>query len=158
MQEDFHIAPATPEEMETAAALFRQYAASLDIDLAYQNFDAELAALPGAYAPPRGALLLARKNGRAAEGCVAMRPLGEDGVCEMKRLYVAPEGRGGGLGRALAIAVIETARSSGYRELRLDTLPAMTAAIRLYGALGFVRTHAYYDGAVDGTLFFSRVL
>lgn len=140
-----------------AARLFRAYAATLPMDLGYQNFETELATLPGPYAAPEGALLLARAGGRAggrAVGCVAMRPLG-DGACEMKRLYVAPEGRGLGLGRALATAVIAAAERAGHREMRLDTLPSLTAALVLYRSLGFVETAAYYDTPIADTVFFS---
>jgi len=149
---------AGPADLDAARLLFRQYAASLDVDLSYQNFAAELAALPGAYGPPQGALLIARNRQGDAIGCVALRPLGGDRVCEMKRLYVTPEGRGEGLGRALALAVIATARAVGYREIRLDTLPSMTGAIGLYASLGFAPSPAYYDSAIDGTLFFSKTL
>ncbi len=154
----FRIAPArTPEDFAAAAALFTAYAGSLAIDLAYQDFDAELAAIPGKYAPPAGALLLARARHGTPLGCVALRPLAP-GICEMKRLYVAPAGRGLGLGRALVDAVLASARGIGYREMRLDTLPEMTAAIRLYRAAGFAPIPAYYPTPIAGTLFFARSL
>ncbi len=153
------ISPASSaHDVEAIALLFRRYAAALDVDLAYQDFDAELASLPGRYAPPSGALLLARDGGGAAIGCAALRPLAEDGVCEMKRLYVMREGRGRGLGRALAMEIIRRARAIGYRELRLDTLPTMTGAIALYKELGFKPTDCYYSGAAEGSLFFSLAL
>lgn len=149
---------ASPGDVADAAALFRRYAAALDVDLAYQDFETELASLPGKYAPPAGALLLARRRDGTAAGCAALRPLGEDGVCEMKRLFVSPEGRGLGLGRCLATEIIATAKSLGYREIRLDTLPSMTGAIALYERLGFNPARPYYEGAVEGTLFFTRLL
>ena len=141
-----------PTDLPALTSLFRAYAASLPIDLGYQGFDGELAALPGKYAPPAGALLIARDAAGAALGCVAMRPLEAD-ICEMKRLYVAPAGRGQGLGRALTLALIEAARTSGYREMRLDTLPTMTDAQKLYRALGFTEIAPYYDTPIAGTVF-----
>jgi ribosomal protein S18 acetylase RimI-like enzyme len=143
-----------PTDLPAIAALFRAYAASLPIDLGYQGFDDELASLPGKYAPPEGALLIARGEGGAALGCVAMRPL-EPGVCEMKRLYVAPEGRGQGLGKQLALAIIEAARAAGYSEMRLDTLASMGEAQALYRRLGFTEIGAYYDTPIENTVFMS---
>ena len=160
----FRIAAAeTAADLAAAAALFRAYAASLDIDLAYQDFEAELAALPGRYAPPAGALLLARGHDGTALGCVALRPVAPlsvdpAGACEMKRLYVRPDGRGTGLGAALVRAVVGEAARIGYREVRLDTLPAMGSALALYRRLGFAPTAPYYDTPVPGTLFLSRTL
>jgi ribosomal protein S18 acetylase RimI-like enzyme len=144
----------TVEAVTAAAALFSAYAASLPIDLSFQNFAVELAGLPGAYAPPRGMLLVARE-GDLPVGCVALRPLGEAGVCEMKRLYVSPAARGHGVGRALCEAIIGAARRLGYREMRLDTLPTMDGALGLYRSLGFGEVPAYYDTPVDGTVFLS---
>ena len=153
------IAPArSAGDLQDAVALFEAYAASLGIDLAYQDFAGELAAMPGKYAPPRGALLLARAAGGRAVGCVALRPLPADGACEMKRLYVAPAGRGGGLGRALVDAVLAEARRIGYREMRLDTLPTMAAALALYRSAGFRDIPPYYDTPVTGTIFLARPL
>jgi ribosomal protein S18 acetylase RimI-like enzyme len=148
----------TAEDLEATKALFDAYAASLGINLSYQNFVAEMAAMPGKYAPPQGELLLARDKDGTAIGCVGLRPLGEDGVCEMKRLYVAPEGRGLGLGRALAEAIVGEARRIGFSEMRLDTLPSLTAAIALYEDMGFAAIPAYYDTPIAGTLFFSLLL
>lgn len=155
----FHIATArTATDLEDAARLFGAYAASLDIDLSYQDFATELAGLPGKYAPPAGALLLARGPGGEALGCVALRPIAPEGCCEMKRLYVAPQGRGLGLGRALVGAILGEAARIGYREMRLDTLPSMTAALALYHEAGFVVIERYYDTPVAGTLFLGRRL
>ena len=154
----FTVAPAaSPEELAETAGLFREYETSLDIDLSYQDFADELAALPGKYAPPSGALLLARRADGAAVGCVGLRDLG-GGVCEMKRLYVSPAGRGLGLGRALMEALIEAARSCGYREMRLDTLPTMAAAQSMYRQAGFEAMPPYYDTPVEGTLFMRLAL
>lgn len=145
-------AASTPDDLAVIATLFRAYADGLPVDLAYQDFAAELAGLPGKYAPPHGALLLARDGSGQALGCVALRPLG-NGLCEMKRLYVAPAARGTGLGRALMRAVIATARRLGYRAMRLDTLSDMTAAQAMYAAAGFQHIAPYYDGAAPGTIF-----
>ena len=148
------IQPArTADDLAAIATLFEAYAASLDVDLAYQDFAAELAALPGRYAPPRGALLIARDADGNALGCVAMRPLNDPHRCEMKRLYVAPAGRGTGLGRLLMQALIEEARRIGYREMRLDTLPGMTVAQALYRAAGFEPVEPYYETPIAGTVF-----
>ncbi|MCX7859195.1 MAG: GNAT family N-acetyltransferase, partial [Chloroflexus sp.] len=113
----------TPAQLELIRSLFREYAAGLPIDLGYQGFEAELASLPGAYAPPRGRLLLALVANEAA-GCVALRPLSET-VCEMKRLYVRPPFRKAGLGRQLANHIVAEATAIGYELMRLDTLPSM---------------------------------
>jgi ribosomal protein S18 acetylase RimI-like enzyme len=141
----------TPHAIAEIRRLFREYAASLDVDLCFQGFEQELASLPGAYAPPRGRLLLALDEGQSA-ACIALRPLGED-ACEMKRLYVRPEFRGRSLGRQLAEVVIDTARTLGYAHMRLDTLPSMRDAIALYRFLGFVEIEPYYPNPVPGALF-----
>ncbi|MBV9788085.1 MAG: GNAT family N-acetyltransferase [Chloroflexi bacterium] len=155
----FHIYPARSSSDRAAVArLFEAYAASLGIDLSFQDFAAELAALPGKYAPPTGELLLARDEHAAPLGCVGLRPLEPDGCCEMKRLYVAPLGRGLGLGRALVAAIIAEAVRIGYREMRLDTLPSMTEAIALYHKAGFVPIDPYYHTPIAGTLFLARSL
>lgn len=137
------IAAVTPEQLRSVRDLFREYARSLGVDLAFQGFEAELAGLPGKYGPPEGALLLA-VDGCAACGCVALRPL-SPGVCEMKRLYVRPEFRGRGLGSALTKRILQEGAGRGYAVMRLDTLSGLTDAIRLYERLGFRRTGAYYD-------------
>ena len=158
--QNHHIGAANiPADLPALTQLFRAYAASLPIDLGYQGFDNELASLPGKYAPPLGALLIARDANGEAVGCVAMRPLpsapGEGSVCEMKRLYVAPEGRGRGLGKALALAIIEAAGAAGHSEMVLDTLPTMHDAQSLYRALGFSEIAPYYDTPIAGTVFMS---
>ena len=155
--EMFTIGPVQADgDVEDARTLFRAYAASLPIDLAYQGFAIELATLPGAYAAPAGVLLLARDRSGAAIGCVALRPLAEPGCCEMKRLFVAPAARGLGLGRALMEAIVSEAARLGYRAVRLDTLPTMTAAIAMYRAAGFEPIAPYYDTAPAGTIFLGR--
>ena len=145
------------DDLTAIARLFQAYGDSLDVDLGYQDFAGELAGLPGKYAAPAGALLLARDSAGEAIGCVGMRPL-SDGVCEMKRLYVAPEGRGLGLGRALMRAVTDLARRQGYGEMRLDTLPTMAAAQGLYRQAGFEVIPPYYDTPVEGTVFMRLML
>jgi putative acetyltransferase len=122
-------------ELTATAALFRAYAGSLNIDLAPQGFADELAALPGPYAPPQGAILLA-KQGDHVLGCIALKRL-EPGIAEIKRLYVRPQARGQGVAKALAGAMLQEAAALGYREVKLDTLPQMETAIALYRSLGF---------------------
>jgi ribosomal protein S18 acetylase RimI-like enzyme len=146
------IRTARHDELPLVRELFREYADSLEVDLSFQGFEDELARLPGEYAPPRGALLLACEGGAAA-GCVAVRPLEPAGVCELKRLYVRPASRTGGLGRALTLAAIDEARRLGYARMRLDTLPSMGAARRLYAALGFREIEPYRFNPIDGTQF-----
>jgi putative acetyltransferase len=143
-------------DMELVRQLFREYEQAIGVDLCFQGFAAELAGLPGAYAPPRGRLLLAL-DGDAALGCVALRPIGDD-VAEMKRLYVRTAARGTGLGRRLATEVIAAARAAGYRALRLDTLPIMEEAQALYRALGFVAIPPYSAASLPGTLGFELAL
>lgn len=137
--------------LEEVRQFFRNYAAWLGVDLSFQKFDEEMAALPGAYAPPNGRLFFAENDGHPA-GCVGVRPFSE-GVCEMKRLYVDPGQRGRGIGRDLALAAIMAARELGYRKILLDTLPAMRLAVKLYRELGFQETPAYYPTPIEGTIF-----
>jgi ribosomal protein S18 acetylase RimI-like enzyme len=140
MRRPFGITPGFVEgERRAIAALLREYEGGLGVSLCFQGFEAEVAGLPGAYVPPRGAMLLARDavDGDLA-GLVALRPVPQSpATCEMKRLYVRPAARGSGLGRALALAAMDEARRLGYRRMCLDTLPSMREAQALYRSLGF---------------------
>ncbi|MCM8610639.1 carbonate dehydratase [Accumulibacter sp.] len=138
-------------QLEHVRQFIRNYAAWLGVDLSFQDFDQEMASLPGAYAPPAGRLFYAERDGQAA-GCVAIRPLSA-GLCELKRLYVEPSQRGYGVGRDLTLAAIKAAKEIGYRKLLLDTLPAMRVAVKLYRELGFKETPAYYQTPLEGTMF-----
>lgn len=140
-------------DLAATVQLFEEYASSLGVDLCFQDFASELAAMPGKYAPPAGELLLARGADGEPIGCVALRPMADDGRCEMKRLYVSPKARGLGLGRALVDAILHEAIRIGYREMRLDTLPSMTQAISLYKQVGFVPIERYYDTPLAETIF-----
>lgn len=154
----------TSAHVHSIRTLFTRYATSLGIDLTFQDFQTEFDSLPGAYSPPAGSLLLARHNvSNEAIGCVGLRPLKPSSspsyssptapVAEMKRLYVSPDGRGLGLGRALAEAIVSAAEQLGYTEIRLDTLPDMQAARHLYADMGFVQIDRYYDTPLEGTVF-----
>jgi putative acetyltransferase len=145
-----------PADVATARALFEEYQKSLGFSLCFQNFDAELAGLPGAYAPPEGRLILASSGGEPA-GCIALRKIGEE-ICEMKRLWVRPAFRGTGLGRRLVETLMADARGIGYRRIRLDTLPSMAAAQALYFSLGFTDIPPYNDHPIEGTRFMEAIL
>jgi GNAT superfamily N-acetyltransferase len=158
-------------DIALARALFVEYAQWLKVDLCFQGFDQELATLPGAYAPPRGRLLLAGTSDQAF-GCIALRPVGIDSGCgcgtpaepaattvaEIKRLYVQPARRGEGWGERLARAVIDEARTIGYRELKLDTLDWMTAARALYAGVGFRECAPYYHNPLAGVVYMALAL
>jgi len=152
------IIPAlSPTQIAQARELFLEYAQSLGFSLCFQNFDQELAGLPGDYAPPSGRLLLAEWEGQVA-GCVALRRL-EDGVCEMKRLYLRPGFRGKGLGRAVAEHLVAEARAIGYGRMRLDTVePVMKEAVAMYRRLGFREIPAYRKNPLEGALYMELTL
>ena len=141
-------------EIAAARQLFEEYAVSIGIDLGFQGFEEELRTLPGPYGAPRGRLRLARVGGAPA-GCVALRPRTRT-IAEVKRLYVRERLRGRGVGRRLAERVLADARLIGYRQVVLDTLSRMPAAIALYRSLGFVETPPYYGNPIPGARFFAR--
>ena len=145
-------------DLEAVGRLFTAYVSALGIDLAFQDFERELSSLPGNYAPPKGEILLACGEDGAAIGCVALRPIKPDGCCEMKRLFVAPYGRGLGIGQKLVDAVLQKANDLGYHEIRLDTLSTMYKAIELYERAGFDRINAYYETPLKDTVFLARKL
>ncbi|HTR83941.1 MAG TPA: GNAT family N-acetyltransferase [Reyranella sp.] len=155
--------PSTAADLDAIRAMFGEYAQSLGFSLAYQGFDEELAGLPGKYAPPTGALLIAKVDGEPA-GCVALRAL-DTSICEMKRLYVRPQHRGKrgddgrSIGRALAEDVVSAARGLGYQRLRLDTIASkMRQALSLYRSMGFVEIPPYYSSPVPDTAYMELVL
>ena len=144
-------------DLDAARRLFRAYVDELDFDLDFQGFEAEMEALPGPYAAPEGAILLAEVEGTAV-GVVAVKPLDEAGVCEMKRLYVSPSHRGNGIGRALGEAILDVAQDFGYDVMRLDTVASMTPARALYRSLGFKERSAYYHNPLDDVVYMERAL
>jgi GNAT superfamily N-acetyltransferase len=142
----------SPGQIAHAGELFREYAQALGVNLCFQNFEQELASLPGHYAPPGGRLLLAEYEGQLA-GCVALHRW-ENGICEMKRLYLRPSFRGKGLGRALAETIIVEARNIGYQRMRLDTIePIMKDAVEMYRKLGFVDIAPYRPNPIAGAMY-----
>jgi ribosomal protein S18 acetylase RimI-like enzyme len=142
----------TEEHIEMARGLFQEYAGSIGIDLCFQGFEEELKSLPGRYAPPTGGLFLAF-SGREPVGCVAIRPLEDIGIAELKRLFVRPSGRGMGLGEALAQRAISRAREVHYRRIRLDTLSTMQDAQRLYRRLGFKDIAPYTSNPIPDVVY-----
>ncbi|HEX6704355.1 MAG TPA: GNAT family N-acetyltransferase [Albitalea sp.] len=146
------VVPDTPELIAATREVFREYAHSLDVDLCFQNFEAELAGLPGEYAPPGGHLVLAFVDSELA-GCGALRSFREGdyaNACEMKRLFVRPAFRRFGLGRVIAQALLDEAQQAGYSEVLLDTLDDMEAARGLYATLGFEEIPPYYYNPIPG--------
>jgi putative acetyltransferase len=150
---DFAVVQAeSPAQIAQARELFLEYAQSLGFSLCFQNFDQELASLPGDYAPPEGRLLLATYEGQLA-GCVALHKI-EGGICEMKRLYLRPQFRGKRLGRALADRIIAEARQIGYQRMRLDTVePVMKDAVAMYRKIGFKEVPPYRANPITGALY-----
>lgn len=145
------------DDLDVARRLFREYREELDFDLDFQDFEREMDALPGPYASPDGTILLAVTDDEPV-GVVAVQPLDEEGVCEMKRLYVRPAYRGRGHGQRLAMAIIEAARKLGYGTMRLDTVASMTAARTLYRSLGFEERSPYYHNPLDDAVYMERSL
>ena len=146
----------TSAHLDEIRTIFREYEQFLNVDLCFQGFEEELANLPGKYAPPEGALLLAVEENSVA-GCVAVRAL-EGDVCEMKRLYTRPSYRGRGLGRQLAEKIISEAKNLKYKLMRLDTLESLTAAMALYRSLGFTKTGAYYHNPLQNVIYWELPL
>jgi len=142
--------------IDSTRELFREYADSLGFNLCFQDFDNELASLPGEYSPPYGCILLARVDGRIA-GCVALRKI-EDNICEMKRLYVRSPFRGRKIGHKLASRIIREAERLGYKTMRLDTVPQMKEAVALYRSFGFTQIHPYRHNPIPGAMFFEMSL
>ncbi len=145
------VQPRSDDEWRNARHLIEEYAASLDLDLSFQNLEYELEHLPGEYGPPAGAFLLAEESGSCL-GCVGLRRF-SDGIGEVKRLYTIPAARGRGLGRLLAEGIVAAGRRLGYRRLLLDTLPSMKEAQTLYVSLGFKPAAAYRFNPVAGAAF-----
>ncbi len=145
-------------DFDDARALFREYDASLDVDLGFQGIAEEIATLPGKYAPPNGALFLARDADGNLIGCVAVRPFDRPGASELKRLYVRPHGRRSGAGRALLVEAIKFSCASGYSEMLLDSLPSMESAARLYRSVGFEPIAPYWNNTLPGVVYFGRRL
>ncbi|MEO7135388.1 MAG: GNAT family N-acetyltransferase [Vicinamibacterales bacterium] len=153
---EFAIRPATAADLPAVREMLREYVHWIGLDLAFQEIDEELAALPGEYAPPRGALFVVPGD----EGLIAtigLRPLGGT-MAEMKRLFVRPAARGHGLAKQLILRVLDEARRLGYTEIRLDTLPMMGDAQALYAAMGFADIEPYYDTPIAGTRFMAKPL
>ena len=158
MPTPFVLRNATLSDLDQVRELFREYQSWLGVDLCFQSFEAELAGLPGRYAPPSGRLIVAETDGRLA-GAIGLRAIDGEGVCEMKRLYVRDWAKGQGIGRALMDRVLAEAREAGYRLMRLDTLPSqMPAANAMYDRAGFREIPAYYDNPVANVRFLELAL
>ena len=147
----------TDAQVATVRTLVREYAAWIDVDLCFQEIDAEIDGLPGKYAAAHGGVLLLALDGTQPAGCVALRAL-EPGICEMKRLWVRDAFRGARLGELLARTILQRAAALGYAIVRLDTLAHMTRAQRLYAQLGFRQIAAYYDNPIPGTIYLEKTL
>ncbi len=145
-------------DLDQIRFIFQEYADALGINLSFQNFEQELQTLAQVYGPPRGCVLLAENEHQRVVGCVAVKPLKEAGVCEMKRLYVSPSQRGTGLGRQLAEAIITFAREAEYTTMKLDSLQSLTAALRLYEQLGFVTTAPYVYNPLPEAVYLEKSL
>lgn len=144
------------EQMKVVKTLFTEYSESIGIDLNFQGFADELHDLPGVYSPPKGCILLASEN-CAPVGCVALKPI-SDNICEMKRLYVRKSHQGRGIGRMLVKDLIRTANRKNYHRMRLDTIPTMQRAIKLYESFGFYKIPEYRYNPLEGALFFEILL
>ena len=145
-----------PEDLPAMRELFQEYGRTLGIDLSFQGFNEELASLPGKYAPPQGAVIIARR-GDVPCGCVALRRIDEH-ACEMKRLYVRPGNRGLRIGWELVTRIIQAGEARGYEAMRLDTLPSMASAVCLYRSFGFQEIDPYIFNPIPGALFMEKRL
>ena len=152
VQETIILPAVTPKHIKVIRELFTEYQQWLNFSLCFQGFDQELAALPGKYSPPKGRLYIAHYAGKIA-GCIALRPMEEKGVCEMKRLFVREEFRGKGIGRILTERILLDAKEIGYHSMRLDTLQRMESARSLYKKLGFMVIPAYYNNPMDEVVY-----
>ena len=150
------IIEAQGPQIDVVTELFLEYAGTLEFDLSFQGFTEEIASLPGEYSSPMGCILLAIKDDDIA-GCIALRPLGGN-ICEMKRLYVRPKFQGQGIGRALATEILNRAADLGYLTVRLDTVPSMTAALRMYRSMGFYPIQPYRLNPIPGTAYLEKNL
>jgi len=151
------VSAKTKEDIDAIRVLFQEYQQWLDADLCFQGFEDELASLPGKYGPPTGVLLLAR-DGEEIAGCVGIRPLEGEAVCEMKRLWVRDPWKRQGIGRRLAETSIEAARKLGYQTMKLDTLERLTEALALYRSMNFIETEAYYENPLERVIYMSLAL
>ena len=151
-----YVLVTTEAEYQAASELFREYARHIDVDLGFQQFDHELKTLPGIYGAPQGGIILCRENGKYL-GCVAIRRQ-EEGIAELKRMFVKPDAQGRGIGRELMQRSIRLASELGYRKIRLDTLNSMHTAIHLYTAYGFAEIPAYYYNPIDTAVYFEKTL
>jgi putative acetyltransferase len=159
-KDDFDIGPARSDaDMLTTREMFMEYQQWLGVDLCFQDFENELAGLPGKYAPPGGEIYIAR-DGDAVAGIIAVRPVGdpEEKISEMKRLYVREYWRGHGLGRTLAEMAIDFAARAGYRRMVLDTLPSLETAKRMYARMGFKEMAPYYENPLPGVVYMEKLL
>jgi putative acetyltransferase len=141
----------TEDHIKHFHELFKEYEKQLNVDLCFQDFETELANLPGVYAPPEGCMLLAEYDNKIA-GCVTLKKI-DEGICEMKRLYVRPDFRGKSIGRELSEAIVEEARKMGYAKMRLDTLTRLTEAITLYRSMGFKEIKPYVFNPLDDVVY-----
>lgn len=146
------VAVRSDTDLQAVIECMTEYVEWLDLDLSFQGWVDEIAAMPGKYAPPTGELLVAKSANGTALGCVALRPLSE-GICEMKRLWVRDTAKGMGVGRALVSNAIDFAKKLGYHAIRLDTLPRMIAALKMYASFGFIEIDPYYTTPLPGTHF-----
>ncbi len=144
------------KELEQVREIFIEYAEFLQVDLCFQNFEKELQTLHEVYSPPKGCIILANEDEQII-GCVALKPI-EEGVCEMKRLYVRPSGRRKGLGKELVEELIRFAKESGYKTMKLDTLTTLTEAVKLYRSMGFIETKPYVYNPLNEVLYFELTI